>query len=431
MLPRVLPKRLRSDISSACGSVRVDLRKYMTHKKDFPLFHHHPALVYLDSAASTQKPAVVINAERQFYEESYATVHRGVYHLSQVATVAYEKTREKMQHFLNAKHVHEIIFTKGTTDSINLLAGTYGLSTLKSGDEVILSVAEHHANIVPWQEVCKKTGAKIVVVPLLENGMIDLEAYEKAFTQHTKFVAVTHISNVLGVINPVKKIIDIAHAHNALVMLDGAQAVAHVPVDVQALGCDFYVLSAHKLYGPNAVGILYGKEKHLEKMPPYQTGGHMIRSVSFEKTEFGDLPLKFEPGTPNVAGVVAFGAAIDYVNDIGFDAISVHEKILVQYAIEQLEKIPDIKIYGTAPEKIGVFSFTMKGLHPHDIATILDKENIALRGGHHCTMPLMQYLNVPALTRASFSLYNTKEDVDALVKGLEKVHDIFSPKVSQ
>jgi cysteine desulfurase/selenocysteine lyase len=396
----------------------------MTHKKDFPIFDHHPNLIYLDSAASMQKPRVVIESEKKFYEESYSTVHRGVYQLSQHATLLYENTREKVRAFLNAKHDREIIFTKGTTDAINLLASAYGLSTFTAGDEIILSVAEHHANIVPWQEVCKKTGATLVVVPLLENGELDIAAYQKAFTPRTKFVAITHISNVLGVINPAKKIVDIAHAHDVPVMLDGAQAVAHMAVDVQALDCDFYVLSAHKLYGSNAVGILYGKEKYLEKMPPYQTGGHMIRSVSFEKTEFGDLPLKFEPGTPNVAGVVAFGAAIDYVNNIGDQ--SVHEQALLHYAVKALETINGFKMYGTAEHKIGVISFSLEGAHPHDIATILDGLNIAVRGGHHCTMPLMQYLNVPALTRASFSVYNTTDDVDALVQGLEKVRAMFS-----
>ena len=398
----------------------------MNHKKDFPIFDYHPTLVYLDSAASTQKPRCVIDAEKQFYEASYATVHRGVYALSQHATTLYENTREKLCAFLNAKKDHEIIFTKGTTESINLLAHSYGLSHFKAGDEIILSVAEHHANIVPWQQVCEKTGAKIVVVPLLESGELDLEAYKKAFTKNTKFVAITHISNVLGVINPVKDIVEIAHAHNALVMLDGAQSVAHVPVDLQALDCDFYVLSAHKLYGPTGVGILYGKEKYLEKMTPYQTGGHMIRSVTFEKTEFGDLPLKFEAGTPNVAGVVAFGAAIDYVSAIGFDVIRAHEKEIVTYANAQLQTIPDLKIYGQSSNKIAVFSFALAGAHPHDIATILDKSAIALRGGHHCTMPLMQYFKVAALTRASFSIYNTKTDVDALVNGLDKVRTLFS-----
>ena len=398
----------------------------MNHKKDFPIFDYHPTLVYLDSAASTQKPRCVIDAEKQFYEASYATVHRGVYALSQHATTLYENTREKLRAFLNAKKDHEIIFTKGTTESINLLAHSYGLSHFKAGDEIILSVAEHHANIVPWQQVCEKTGAKIVVVPLLESGELDLEAYKKAFTKNTKFVAITHISNVLGVINPVKDIVEIAHAHNALVMLDGAQSVAHVPVDLQALDCDFYVLSAHKLYGPTGVGILYGKEKYLEKMTPYQTGGHMIRSVTFEKTEFGDLPLKFEAGTPNVAGVVAFGAAIDYVLAIGFDVIRAHEKEIVTYANAQLQTIPDLKIYGQSSNKIALFSFALAGAHPHDIATILDKSAIALRGGHHCTMPLMQYFKVVALTRASFSIYNTKADVDALLLGLEKVRKIFS-----
>jgi len=395
-------------------------------RKDFPIFDYHPELVYLDAAASTQKPRCVIEAEKNFYEKSYATVHRGVYELSQHATAEFEKTREKFQAFINAKHSHEIIFTKGTTDAINLVAGTYGLTYLKAGDEIILSAAEHHANIVPWQQVCEKTGAKLVVVPLLENSQIDLVAYEKAFSSKTKFVAVTHISNVLGVINPVQKLVEIAHAHHAVILIDGAQAVAHIPVDVQALGCDFYVCSAHKLYGPTGVGVLYGKTRYLEMMPPYQTGGHMIRSVTFEKTEFGELPLKFEPGTPNVAGVIGFGAAIDYVRALHSNKKDYHHELdLLHYATSALQSLPNLKIYGDAPEKIGVISFAIEKIHPHDIATVLDQYHIAVRGGHHCAMTLMHYLDEPALTRASFATYNTRADVDALIVGLDRVLNLF------
>lgn len=396
----------------------------MPYKNNFPIFQHNPNLIYLDSGATTQKPQCVIDAEMQFYSQRYATVHRGAYRLSEGATASFEESRKKAQRFLNAKHSYEIIFTKGTTEAINLVAATYGLKNLKSGDEIILSTAEHHANIVPWQQVCEKTGSTLKIIPLNEDGSLNLEAYENAFSAKTKLVAITHISNVLGVINPVKKLIDIAHANNAVILIDGAQAVAHTKVDVQALDCDFYVLSAHKLYGPTGVGILYGKEKHLDNMPPYQFGGHMIRTVSFEKTTFTELPHKFEPGTPNIAGVIGFGAALDYVNSVS-DAQK-HEAELCHYALTQLNNVEGLKLYGTAPAKIPVFSFALKNIHPHDVATILDQQNIAVRAGHHCAMPLMQYLNVPALTRASFGLYNTKADVDALVAGLAKVEDIFT-----
>ena len=422
-------------------------------KTDFPIFKNNPKLIYLDSAATTQKPQSVIDAEKNFYEKNYASVHRGVYRLSQGSTSLYEGVREKVRQFINAKHDHEVIFTKGTTESINLVAHSFGLSNFKSGDEIILSVAEHHANIVPWQAVCEKTGAKLIVIPLLnETCELNFDAYLSALNPKTKLVAITHISNVLVIINPVKKIIDAAHANNTPVLLDGAQAVAHVPVDMQALDCDFYVFSAHKLYGPTGVGILYGKEKFLEKMPPYQTGGHMIRSVSFEKTEFGELPLKFEAGTPNIAGVIGLGAAIDYLCAIesmseakgsasasaretqahnkvrSFDVIRNHEQKLLNYAISQLQKIPALKIYGlptNIDNKIGVISFSLNTTHPHDIATVLDQSNIAVRAGHHCAMPLMHYFNIPALARVSFGIYNALSDIDALMIGLENTEKIF------
>lgn len=401
--------------------------KYM--KKDFPIFNNNPNLIYLDTAATAQKPQCVIDAELQFYAKQYASVHRGIYRLSEHATSQYEKIREKVRDFIHASNAHNIIFTKGTTESINLVASTFGLANIQIGDEVILSMAEHHANIVPWQQVCEKKGAKLVIIPLLENGELDFNAYIKLLNDKTKLVAITHISNVLGIINPIKKIIRAAHEKNIPVLVDGAQAVSHISVDVQDLDCDFYVFSAHKLYGPMGVGILYGKEKHLEKMPPYQMGGHMIRQVTFTKTDFNVLPNKFEAGTPNVGGAIALGAAIDYVTGIRDRASGIgmrdHELSLLNYALSQLQEISGVKIYGTAENKIGVISFSMDCAHPHDIATILDQQNIAVRAGHHCAMPLMDYLNVPALTRISFGIYSELSDIDAFIEGLKKVRTIF------
>lgn len=398
-------------------------------KINFPIFKHHPELIYLDSAATTQKPQSVIDAEMQFYEKDYATVHRGIYRLSENATTMYENTRETIRHFIHAAHAHEIIFTKGTTESINLVAYSFGLCNMQENDEIILSAAEHHANIIPWQQVCEKTGAKLIIIPLLEKGELDFDAYLSALNEKTKLVAITHVSNVLGIINPVKKIITAAHANNTPVLLDGAQAIAHVSVNVQDLDCDFYVFSAHKLYGPTGVGVLYGKEKYLEKMPPYQTGGNMIRSVTFEKTEFNVLPYKFEPGTPNIAGVIGLGAAIHYIRaqdkPYFFDDISLHEKKLLNYAIDKLFEINGLKIVGAAQNKIGVISFSLADIHPHDVATILDQFNIAVRAGHHCAMPLMHYLNVPALTRVSFGMYNELADIDAFIIALNKVRSLF------
>lgn len=397
----------------------------MTHKNNFPIFKNHFTLIYLDSAATTQKPQCVIDVVKNFYEKNYANVHRGIYDLSERATIAYENVREQVRCFINAEKKHEIIFTKGTTESINLVAHSFGLSHIQSGDEIILSVMEHHSNIVPWQQVCERTGATLKIIPLLENGELDFKAYENLLSSKTKLVSIIHISNVLGTINPVKKLIDLAHQKNIPVLLDGAQAISHIPVDMQALDCDFYVFSAHKLYGPTGVGVLYGKEKLLEKMPPYQTGGAMIRQVTFEKTIFNTLPNKFEAGTPNVAGVVGLGAAIDYVKKIGFDFIQSHEKKLLRDATEKLSRIDGLKIFGTSHNKSGVISFSLQAVHPHDVATILDQENIAVRAGHHCAMPLMDYLNVPALTRVSFGIYNTIEDIDQLIIGLQKVKEIF------
>lgn len=394
-------------------------------KKDFPIFKNNPSLIYLDSAATTQKPHCVIDAEMQFYEKNYANVHRGIYDLSERATESYEAVRENVRDFINAEHAHEIIFTKGTTESINLVAQCFGLSQLKSGDEVIVSVMDHHSNIVPWQQVCERVGAKLVVIPLLNNGELDFDFYAHALNEKTKMVSIIHVSNVLGTINPARKIVELAHANNIPVLLDGAQVIAHMPVDVQALDCDFYVFSAHKLYGPTGVGVLYGKTRYLEKMPPYQTGGNMIRHVTFEKTEFNVLPNKFEAGTPNVAGVISLGAAINYVKKIGFDFIASHEKKLLIDATKKLSEIEGLTVYGTTEKKSGVISFMLDFAHPHDVATILDQHHIAVRAGHHCAMPLMDYLKVPALTRASFGIYNCIDDVDKLIDGIKKVREIF------
>ena len=398
-----------------------------TYKQDFRIFNTNPSLVYLDSAATTQKPHCVIDAVSHYYENNNANVHRGVYQLSERATAAYESTRQKVADFIHAKHAHEIIFTRGTTEAINLIAHSFGLLKIKSGDEIVLSVMEHHSNIVPWQMLCERTGATLKVIPLLENGELDFTAYQNALHSKTKLVAMIHVSNVLGTINPVKKMVASAHQKNIPVLLDGAQAIAHMPVDVQDLDCDFYVFSSHKLYGPTGVGVLYGKTRHLEVMPPYQTGGDMIRRVTFEKTEFNELPYKFEAGTPNIAGVIGLGAAIDYVNNIGFDVIQSHENALLKYAMEKLyEKVDGLTIYGVSQHKSGVISFLLSDAHPHDVATILDQSGVAIRAGHHCAMPLMDYLNVSALSRISFGIYNDFTDVDRVVLGLDNVRKIFS-----
>lgn len=395
-------------------------------KIDFPIFDHHPSLVYLDSAATTQKPRCVIDAVSHYYKNNNANIHRGVYQLSERATAAYENTRKKVANFIHAEHERNIIFTRGTTDAINLVAHSFGLLKIKPGDEIILSVMEHHSNIVPWQMLCERTGATLKVISLLENGELDFDAYENALNEKTKLVAMIHVSNVLGTINPAKKIVAAAHQKNIPVLLDGAQAIAHMPIDVQDIDCDFYVFSSHKLYGPTGVGVLYGKTQWLEAMPPYQTGGDMIRRVTFEKTEFNVLPHKFEAGTPNIAGVIGLGVAIDYLNQVGFNFIQSHEKKLLQYATEQLTKINGLTIYGTSDNKSGVIAFMLRDAHPHDVATILDQSGLAIRAGHHCAMPLMDYLKVPALSRISFGIYNDFTDVDRLLVGLDQVRKILA-----
>lgn len=398
-------------------------------KSDFPILQqkiHGKPLIYLDSAASTQKPQIVIESIRNYYCRDHANVHRGVHTLSERATCAYENARESVQKFLNAKESCEIIFTRGSTESINLVASSFGRLGIKEGDEILISEMEHHANIVPWQTLCQQTGAQLKVIPLHDDGSLDIDCYARLLNSRTRLVALIHISNVLGTINPVKQMIKMAHEQQIPVLLDGAQAVAHLPVDVQDLDCDFYVFSGHKLYGPTGIGILYGKRRWLEQMPPYQSGGAMIKRVSFAKTEFADLPYKFEAGTPHIAGAVGLSAAIEYLKKIGFSNIQQHEKELTLYADQQLRTVPGLRLIGDAPGKAGVFSFVMSQAHPHDIATILDSDGIAMRAGHHCAMPLMERFDVPATVRLSLGIYNSAEDINCAVESLRRVIKVFS-----
>jgi cysteine desulfurase/selenocysteine lyase len=399
-------------------------------RANFPLLHqkeHGLPLVYLDSANTTQKPQSVLQVMDHYYHHDNANIHRAVYALSERATQSFENARDKIKTFINAKHRHEIIFVKGTTEGINLIANTLSHCHIKTGDEIIISTMEHHTNIVPWQIACERTGAILKVIPITDSGELDLDAYEKLFTTRTRLVAVTHVSNVLGTINPVEKIIAIARSKNTAVpvLLDGAQALPHMPVDVQALDCDFYVFSSHKMYGPTGVGVVYGKEEWLHKMPPYQGGGSMIREVTFEKTTYNDLPYKFEAGTANIAGVIGLGAAVDYLKNIGMEKVAAYEHHLLQAATEQLQKMPGLRIIGTTPEKAAVISFVMEGIHPHDVGTVLDSCGIAVRVGHHCAMPLMARFDVPATIRASFGIYNTINEIDVLVEGLHKTKKLF------
>src|SRR3990167_3652991 len=402
----------------------------MTIKLDFPIFKNNAMptpLVYLDSGATTQKPQCVIDAEKTFYENHYANIHRGVYKLSEIATQLYEETRKAIQQFLNADSPSDIIFTKGTTESINLVAHCFGLcEKITLGDEIMLSVMEHHSNIVPWQMLCERTGAILKIIPMLENDELDLNYYQNNLSSKTKLVAMTHISNVLGTINPIKAIIALAHERNIPVLIDGAQAVAHIPVDVQDLDCDFYVFSSHKMYGPSGVGVLYAKTKWLEKMPLYQTGGDMIASVSFDKTTFHVLPYKFVAGTPNIAGVIAFKSAIEFIQSIGFNHIISHEQRLLHYANKKLSELTELIIFGKAENKIGIISFELDKIHPHDVASILDQSNVAIRAGHHCAMPLIHCLKVIALSRISVGIYNDEQDIDLLINALKNVTRIFN-----
>jgi cysteine desulfurase/selenocysteine lyase len=399
-------------------------------RKDFPILAervHGKPLVYLDNAATTQKPLAVIESEVALYEHSYANIHRGVHHLSVEASEAYEKAREKARAFINASNEREIVFVRGTTEGINLVAQTFGRANVGAGDEVLISALEHHSNIVPWQMLCEEKGARLVVAPINDRGEIRMDELEKRLSERTKIVAVSHVSNALGTLNPVKEIVALAHARGAPVLVDGAQAAPRLPVDVRDLDCDFYAFSGHKMYGPTGVGILYGKEALLEAMPPWQGGGDMIRSVTFEKTTYNILPYKFEAGTPNIAGGIGLGAAIDYIGALGIDAIEAHENDLLAYATQRLTTIPGLRVIGTAAQKAAVLSFTLEGVHPHDVGTVLDGEGIAVRTGHHCAQPVMDFFRVPATSRASFGLYNTRAEVDVLFAGLEKVVEMFRP----
>jgi cysteine desulfurase / selenocysteine lyase len=397
-------------------------------RADFPILreqvHGHP-LVYLDNAATTQKPQSVIDALADYYARDNANVHRGVHTLSQRATDAYEAARGKVQRFINAAAPEEIVFTAGTTGAINLVAQSFARPILAKSDEILISAMEHHSNIVPWQLVCEQTGALLKVVPVNDAGELELDAYERLLGPRTRLVAITHVSNALGSVVPIERVIALAHARNVPVLVDGAQAISHVGVDVRALDCEFYAFSGHKIFGPTGIGALYGKAARLEAMPPYQGGGDMIRSVTFEKTEYNDLPYKFEAGTPNIAGAIGMGAALDYVSAIGIGAIADHERDLLTYATEQVSAIPGLRMIGTAKEKAAIVSFTLHGVHAHDIGTILDHEGVAIRAGHHCAMPVMERFGVAGTARASFALYNAREDVDALVAGIHRVRRMF------
>jgi cysteine desulfurase / selenocysteine lyase len=397
-------------------------------REDFPILRqrvHGKPLVYLDNAATTQKPQRVIDRLNQYYAHDNANVHRGVHLLSERATDAYEEARRTVCRFLKAVDPREIVFVRGTTEAINLVAQSYGRPHVASGDEVVLTAMEHHSNIVPWQMLCNEKQARLRVVPITDAGEIRLDEYEALLSDRTRIVAVMHVSNALGTINPIRKIVRMAHARGIPVLVDGAQAVAHLPVDVQALDCDFYAFSGHKIFGPTGIGVLYGKTSWLEAMPPYQGGGDMISSVSFERTLYNVLPYKFEAGTPNIAGAIGLSAALEYVEALGWDRITAHEHDLLAYGTDALSSIPGLRWTGTATDKTGILAFVFEGVHPHDIGTILDREGVAIRTGHHCCQPLMDRLGVPATARASLAIYNTREDVDALAAALQKVREVF------
>ena len=397
-------------------------------RKDFPILKekiYNKNLVYLDNAATTQKPQCVIDEIINFYTHYNSNIHRGVHALSQKATNEYENARCRIQKFINAKHSEEIIFTRGATESINLLAATFGMQNIKENDEIIISHLEHHANIVPWQILCQKKNAKLIVIPVNNNGELLIDEFKKLITNKTKLISLVHVSNSLGTINPIKEIIQIAHSHNIPIIIDAAQSIQHTKIDVQALDCDFLVASGHKFYAPTGIGFLYGKKNLFDNMPPYQTGGDMILTVSFNKTIFNELPYKFEAGTPDIAGAIGLGRAIQYVQDIGFDNIIEYENHLLNYATEQLLQIDGLKIIGTAKHKASVLSFSLRDIHPHDIGTLLDNEGIAVRTGHHCSEPIMHRFDIDATTRASFAFYNTEEEIDRLVKALKNIINLF------
>ena len=397
-------------------------------RRDFPILAqtvHGKPLVYLDNAASAQKPRAVIEAEAAVYETYYSNIHRGVHSLSMRATDAYEAARATVQRFIGAAHTREIVFTRGTTEAINLVASSYGRTHVGSGDEVLITGLEHHSNIVPWQMLCEEKGARLRVAPLDDRGDVLLEEMEALIGPRTKIVAFAHVSNALGTVNPVKRMVEMAHARGVPVLIDGAQAAPHLKVDVRELDCDFYAFSSHKLYGPSGVGVLYGKAAHLQAMPPYQGGGDMILSVTFEKTTYHELPYKFEAGTPNIAGVIGLGAAIAGLEGLGHEAVAGYESDLLDYGTRRLLEVPGVRLIGTAREKAGVLSFVLEGVHPHDIGTVLDYEGVAVRTGHHCAQPVMDRYCVPATARASLAVYNTREEIDVLVGALHKVREVF------
>ncbi|MEQ1921545.1 MAG: cysteine desulfurase [Pyrinomonadaceae bacterium] len=398
-------------------------------RKDFPVLSqtvNGKPLVYLDNGASSQVPQSVIDRTSKYLAEEHSNIHRGVHYLSQHATTAYEAAREKVKRFINAPDVKECIFVRGTTEGINLVAHSYGRKFINEGDEILVSQMEHHSNIIPWQMIAEERGAKVIMIPMNERGELIIDEYENLLSERTKMVAVTHVSNSLGTVNPVKEMIATAHKYGVPVCVDAAQSVPHFPVDVQDLDADFFVFSGHKMFGPTGSGVVYGKRKWLDEMPPYQTGGGMIRTVSFEKTTFAPIPDKFEAGTPAIAAGIGLGAAIDYINAIDFEAAAAYEHELLEYATERLSDIPEVKIIGTAAEKASVLSFTIEGIHPHDIGTILDQQGIAVRAGHHCAQPVMEFFDVPATARASFAFYNTREEVDKLADAVQKVIEVFA-----
>jgi cysteine desulfurase / selenocysteine lyase len=416
------------DMSSAAPVAHrtLDVTKI---REDFPILQsrvHGKPLVYLDNAATTQKPKAVIDRLVSYYEEENANIHRGVHTLSVNATDAYDAARERVRRFLNAADAREIVFVRGATEAINLVARSFGALRIGAGDEVVLSEMEHHSNIVPWQMICEEKGASLKIIPITDGGELRLDVYERLLGARTSIVAVTHVSNALGTVTPVADIVRLAHDRGIPVLIDGAQAVAHMAVDVQALGCDFYVFSGHKVFGPTGIGVLYGRFPLLEAMPPYQGGGDMIRSVTFERTLYNEVPYKFEAGTPHIAGVVGLAAAIDYLSNVGIDRVTAYERDLLAYGTDALSSIPGLRFTGTAREKAGILSFVMDEVHPHDIGTILDRDGVAIRAGHHCCQPLMARLGVAATARASLALYNTRSDIDALVNSLGTVREVFA-----
>jgi len=408
------------------GSAALDVEQI---RRDFPILDqtiHGKRLVYLDNAATSQKPRAVIDAIVRYYQHDNANIHRGVHTLSMRATEAHDEARETVRHFIQAADASEIVFVRGATEAVNLVAETYGRANVSAGDEVLITAMEHHSNIVPWQMLCEEKGAHLRVAPMNDAGELELDAFEKLLSPRTRLVAVAHVSNALGTVNPVRKIVQLAHAHDVPVLVDGAQAVPHLPVDVQALGCDFYAFSGHKVYGPTGIGVLYGKEEVLAEMPPYQGGGDMISSVTFEKTTYNVVPYKFEAGTPDIAGAIGLGAALNYVMGLGMDRVAAHEHELLEYATEVVGGLPGVRLIGTAKERAGALSFTLDHVHPHDLGTILDREGVAIRTGHHCAQPVMDRFGIPATARASFAVYNTKEDVDALAKGIRAAREVFA-----